>query len=1452
MKRSTRLALITMHLTGAAGWATCEFPSIDWIVVDSGVGKSATQKVTTLGTNTFIGGYAGGETILASSSSNTRITNTESDWLSPCSYGCSQTGQMDMHISKIDDAGVPQAIWIFEGEALGSSPGWSVLHGMEDGAHLAAATAISGNLTLPGGAKIVNQAIQGGTGLVIKLGADGTVAWHVAFNSPAGSSVYSVDGDAAGNMFVHYSTCVVCTADCVAETDRYGRPTGSNAPTCSKHLAMLASSNGAELWKKTFTSTATASVSPGHIRLQRTGGSSAASTIYAWGTVNGTAVTVDSCTITSATGGTVPQAVIFKIDATDGSVTWCSAPTGNKAVSSGYIDISSATSNPVLAVQGGFSGTVTFGSGAAETNLTASHGYYTSFVARLSITDGSLVWAEQTPMARGVQVTPDNSYVGVFAQTGGTTDRVALTDTGGVTTTVRSRGSWDLIAIKLAASNGAGVYAIDGGGDDMEYFHGFGMNSDGDMLISGYSRSGSFHFGNHMMPNNQSVANGGAGDNKIYTIQVSATSTTPSCVSSCASNTPVVSAGSCFIDNYCYANAVAAPYPSMACFKCDTSISQTDWSGPDLSAHCFIAGARGAPSSCWANGAAQPGASSRSPPSSCYACLTDKSTSTWTVRDTYDVVDGSCVAQPSISTTTTTALTTAMTASAVVKQITGSSGLGTSFAAAKNLYVGSILQTLARTAWTGSGDYTDGVAYFNSSTWLDDYILSALDGTGQFAGTLADTRGTMTAARTEAVKKGLQDQILVVACLSSVAAGPSVEANWDLAYAYFYGDDPSGAPYKRANKRSANYAGTQAADGTTAKLNFKVLEAISEGKTACTAGTGGAADDVAVAAAWSKLRSSVLGIYFQAALRYAYLLDNDLNTNTFTADHQGEGGAFWRVIAPFMHKRDALLTKYVTDFYTMTNAPAGTNNRYCPLKYLLEQNMITGFTATDMGTLSAASAVTCMAGIQISSSTSAMAASADVKNVTGPAGMGTSFAAAKTLYQATSLQGLANTAYSEGCGDSCYYSKSVDYFGSAGWLNAYVLSALDGTGQFAGTLADTRGSMTAARTEAVKKGLQDQIMFNAAVGSLNTPTTAAAWISFYSYWTGDDPSGAPWARANKRCKNYGTCGGGTTGGSGEKAQANSQILLATLSALDNPATNGAAAKVTAVNNAELVYFQAALRYAYLLDKDITDSAATADHQGEGGAFWRVIAPLMDIVDPVTSKIVDDFYNMTNAPSGTTRYCTLANMLLANVPAGTNMGTLQGSSVSLPTCSAPVTASTAGAQVTSIVITAPGSVADYSATDIAASAATSLGVSPSSVNVNITAAPASSRRRLQSSSAVLITIAVYTASASDASAMETSLTTLAGTASAASTFLTAATGRTVTVTVDPPAPTSSIADTSSIPPPPSSPPPGGLGGGAIAGIVIAVVVVLIAVGVGGFCVMSKKAKSKVSTGTSAKA
>jgi hypothetical protein len=87
-------------------------------------------------------------------------------------------------------------------------------------------------------------------------------------------------------------------------------------------------------------------------------------------------------------------------------------------------------------------------------------------------------------------------------------------------------------------------------------------------------------------------------------------------------------------------------------------------------------------------------------------------------------------------------------------------------------------------------------------------------------------------------------------------------------------------------------------------------------------------------------------------------MDNDVKGGTASAEHQGEGGAFWRVVAPILDAADSKGAAYVTNFYTMTTAPT-TSNHYCPLKALLEANLPAGLTQADMGTLEDTTEVVC-------------------------------------------------------------------------------------------------------------------------------------------------------------------------------------------------------------------------------------------------------------------------------------------------------------------------------------------------------------------------------------------------------------------------------------------------------------------------------------------------------------
>lgn len=102
---------------------------------------------------------------------------------------------------------------------------------------------------------------------------------------------------------------------------------------------------------------------------------------------------------------------------------------------------------------------------------------------------------------------------------------------------------------------------------------------------------------------------------------------------------------------------------------------------------------------------------------------------------------------------------------------------------------------------------------------------------------------------------------------------------------------------------------------------------------------------------------------------------------------------------------------------------------------------------------------------------------------------------------------------------------------------------------------------------------------------------------------------SPYARAEKRAANYGTM-------TNNVATANSNILSACNNG-PSPANYN-----TILKNIQVVYAQAAIRYARLLDVDYMQDLSTVDHRAEGQAFYRIIAPMVRAADSVCHDTMD--------------------------------------------------------------------------------------------------------------------------------------------------------------------------------------------------------------------------------------
>ena len=137
-------------------------------------------------------------------------------------------------------------------------------------------------------------------------------------------------------------------------------------------------------------------------------------------------------------------------------------------------------------VSGDIEEAYTFASGASLT------GAEEGFVAKLSTSDGSVVWAVDTPKisssgAMSVSTAGDYLHIGTtFSRTLEIGTNFSLTS---------ADGSTDIMIAKLSAADGTGRWAMRLGGSDRERMYGMGATADGGIAIMGYTESNEIDLG---------------------------------------------------------------------------------------------------------------------------------------------------------------------------------------------------------------------------------------------------------------------------------------------------------------------------------------------------------------------------------------------------------------------------------------------------------------------------------------------------------------------------------------------------------------------------------------------------------------------------------------------------------------------------------------------------------------------------------------------------------------------------------------------------------------------------------------------------------------------------------------------------------------------------------------------------------------------------------------------
>jgi hypothetical protein len=203
----------------------------------------------------------------------------------------------------------------------------------------------------------------------------------------------------------------------------------------------------------------------------------------------------------------------------------------------------------------------------------------------------------------------------------------------------------------------------------------------------------------------------------------------------------------------------------------------------------------------------------------------------------------------------------------------------------------------------------------------------------------------------------------------------------------------------------------------------------------------------------------------------------------------------------------------------------------------------------------------------------------------------------------------------------------------AGWLNAFVGDAIDGVGAFA-------GASEAVRRQAVRIGVQDQIMVAWVLHELDAAVEKAAkgsftkksgaphnWDEVWAYYHGEKPQCSPFANASARGEEFGV---GTL--------INRRLRLSMrdgLKALLAKSTTGArAARTDVVRDITISYLQSVIKSAADIDAALAQgkSDEARVRQAEGWAYYRVIEPLVAHANTTAALAVAGVFDLASKPA----------------------------------------------------------------------------------------------------------------------------------------------------------------------------------------------------------------------------
>mgnify|MGYP001969449470 CR=1 FL=1 len=223
---------------------------------------------------------------------------------------------------------------------------------------------------------------------------------------------------------------------------------------------------------------------------------------------------------------------------------------------------------------------------------------------------------------------------------------------------------------------------------------------------------------------------------------------------------------------------------------------------------------------------------------------------------------------------------------------------------------------------------------------------------------------------------------------------------------------------------------------------------------------------------------------------------------------------------------------------------------------------------------------------------------------------GYDFTGAKEIYMNGKNAEKSDGSFRTLAGFASATGKNHDYdsyYGMNGSVDAHIMAALDGTGDFEGTSDTVRYQGTAKLT--VNLGMVAYTLheLNAAIlkaeaGNWGTDDAQHAWDEGWAFFHGPDEhyGCSPAKVMEKRASDFGTA---DADGVAATFAATEAAMNAGLTALQNEDMQGVVdARDEVLKNLVIVYSQAVLKYTSKMDSNTT----AEKYQAEGYAFWKTM------------------------------------------------------------------------------------------------------------------------------------------------------------------------------------------------------------------------------------------------------